>query len=108
MGSFAQLLTESAQVMRSPAESGGVVGAMAVHIAELAISPLMPVDGEWMRRVPQLAQFARTWQLFAAGADVQVGDHLQIGAVRYPVLAVESWPWRGGTHFLHLVVQELA
>jgi len=107
MGGFEErVLTGSARVYRSPAESGGVVGAMQQHIAHVAVSEPFPVDGKWVQRIPQLAQFARVWEMFAEEADVRVGDHLLVGTVRYPVHNAEPWPWRGRT-FLHLVVQEL-
>jgi hypothetical protein len=107
VNSFDRLLARSARVLRSPAESGGVVGDLVVHQEHVACSDVYPVDGSLLDRVPQLAQYAKVWEIVAEDADVKVGDRLEVGGVRYPVHVVERWPWRGDGFYLRLVVQEL-
>ena len=86
----------------------GMVGAAVTNLTGVSATELMPVDADLRDSVPELATYARTWQLFV-GDDVDIveGDRVVIGSDEYPVRYVELWPWPvGSTNFKRVVIAE--
>jgi len=100
-------LNQTISTKRSPSAAGGKVSAAVANLSSVAATELMPVDADLREQVPELATYARTWQLFVGnGVDIQEGDRVVIGSAEYPVRYVEVWPWPDDTTFTRVVVAE--
>lgn len=100
-------LTQTISTKRSPSAAGGKVGAAVTNLSGVSATELLPVDADLREQVPELATYARTWQLFVGdGVDIQEGDRVVIGSAEYPVRYVELWPWPDDMTFTRVVVAE--
>jgi len=104
-----RFLTLTASTKRSPAASGGKIGAPETNIASLSCTPLDPVSAELRERMPQLAQYQELLQTFVRGGlDIQEGDRLVVSGTEYPIRAVEDWHWPPeGADYQRLIIEEL-
>jgi hypothetical protein len=106
MAAFDKIATVTASTKRVGAIVSGLTPDPATNIATLAITPLMPVDAD-LAAALNLA-FRKVWQCFAKGTpDITEGDILVIGAVSYPIRAVEKWPWPGTHDVYRLIAEEV-
>lgn len=105
---FAEFLTETASTKRSPAASGGKVGAMTTNVSGLAIVPLMPVSPEVAQYLP-LESPREAKETFLATADIVEGDRLVVDSVEYVVRSVAEWTddSSGGQSFIRVVVEQI-
>lgn len=105
--SMARLLTVTASTKRNPPPVGGKIGAPALNLAGLPITPLMPISAEIASHF-QIESPRESKQCFADGApDVREGDLLVVSGVEYPVQFVEEWPHPGGVAMTLIVVHQV-
>ena len=109
--SFARQLTVRASTKRSPAIASGKRGAPVEQIADMACTPLWPLDAETRQRV-RLDTPHELRQTFASAEhDVREGDVLVVSEVEYPIRSVADWAWSGtgagACAYLQIVVEEL-
>ena len=105
---FVRMATGRAVTKRPPALAGGRRGEPALHLADIACTPLDPVTAELAARLG-LETPHTLRQTFVDGTlDVAGGDVLVVGDRDYPVRAVEPYEWSPGTTYLRLVLEVLA
>ena len=101
--SATEWMTTTATVYRNPT---GIADGMTAQ-GTVQVMPLMPLGAELIERLG-LNALREPWQTFAANVDIQEGDELGIGATRYMVRWVGTWPWayEDEVQFVHVVVEQ--
>ena len=90
--SFNRLARLAASTKRPPAIAGGRRAAPGVHLADLRVLPLEPVDAELRERLA-LGSAHELLQTVPAAADVAEGDLLVVAGAESPIRAVADWSW---------------
>ena len=103
---FARMATIVAGTLRPPVITGGKRGTLTVHLVDIRVTPLDPVDPETRQRLA-LQTPQELLQSFADGdLDILEGDVLVVAGVEYPVRNAAEWRWRG-SQFVHLILEVL-
>ena len=93
LGLLEQTFGGSVDVYRSPAASGGTVGALAQVGTALACIIVPATAAQRLGPPPDTLAGARAdwYGIAAAASDMQLGDELRQGTVRYKVIGAAPW-----------------
>ena len=103
---FALSATLSASTKRSPTVSGGKRGTPEVHLVDIWVTPLDPVDPETRQRLALNTPHELLQSFVDGDLDIVEGDVLVVESAEYPVRSAAEWRWRG-SQFVHLILEEL-
>ena len=93
MASFAELASVTASTKRSGGIASGLESAYAESIASLKCLPLDPVTPGVAMGIEGLSFREILQTAVEGGLDIKEGDLLVVGAIEYPIRAVEDWTW---------------
>lgn len=81
-------------------------GAHVLYLSAIACTPLYPLSGELALQATTSAPY-KALETFCRGEhDIKNGDEVQIDERRYPVQAVEPWPWSPGETVYRITVRD--
>jgi len=82
----------------------GVITSDFETVLENVACHIQPVNGNTTE--DRSSSFGKNWKMFSSVKDIREGDRVEIDKVKYRVMEVESYEWRGMKKHLEVILRK--